>query len=260
MKTIASCVQEIIVASPFLEEGLSRQIINFSALAKDLNEPISKMLRKPVKEGAIMMALRRYQQPLKLENSKSLKKAFEELGDITVRSNLSDFTFQNSKTLIDSHAQILDKISSNHQIFYAFTRGMFESNIIISTSEKDSVLKAFKNETQIGLQEKLSAISIYLPKGNTKKKKKKKTHTHTHTRTHKWLARFHSILIYTLDDPCCFTRPSQAHVAHAGCVVGVGIVHTTAGRRARGGGDYPIFRREQCRLHDCRPFASAARL
>ncbi|WP_299106136.1 hypothetical protein [uncultured Winogradskyella sp.] len=168
MKTIASCVQEIIVASPFLEEGLSRQIINFSALAKDLNEPISKMLRKPVKEGAIMMALRRYQQPINLENSKSLKKAFEQLGDITVRSNLSDFTFQNSKTLIDSHSQILDKISSNHQIFYAFTRGMFESNIIISTSEKDSILKAFKNETQIGLQEKLSAISIYLPKGNSK--------------------------------------------------------------------------------------------
>ncbi|NRD19617.1 hypothetical protein HNV08_06125 [Winogradskyella eckloniae] len=168
MKTIASCVQEIIAASPFLEEGLSRQIINFSALAKDLNEPISKMLRKPVKEGAIMMALRRYQQPLNLENSKSLKKAFEQLGDITVRSNLSDFTFQNSKTLIDSHSQILDKISSNHQIFYAFTRGMFESNIIISTSEKESVLNAFKNETQIGLQEKLSAISIYLPKGNSK--------------------------------------------------------------------------------------------
>lgn len=168
MKTIATCVQEIIVASPFLEEGLSRQIINFSALAKDLNEPISKMLRKPVKEGAIMMALRRYQQPLKLENSKSLKQAFNQLGDITVRSNLSDFTFQNSKTLIDSHAQILDKISSNHQIFYAFTRGMFESNIIISTSEKDSILNAFKDETQIGLQEKLSAISIYLPKGNSK--------------------------------------------------------------------------------------------
>ncbi|NRD22927.1 hypothetical protein HNV10_06725 [Winogradskyella litoriviva] len=168
MKTIASCVQEIIVASPFLEEGLSRQIINFSALAKDLNEPISKMLRKPVKEGAIMMALRRYEQPLKLENSKNLKQAFNQLGDITVRSNLSDFTFQNSKTLIDSHAQILDKISSNHQIFYAFTRGMFESNIIISTSERDSILRAFKDETQIGLQEKLSAISIYLPKGNSK--------------------------------------------------------------------------------------------
>ncbi|MDN3493466.1 hypothetical protein [Winogradskyella bathintestinalis] len=168
MKTIASCVQEIIVASPFLEDGLSRGIINFSALAKDLNAPISKMLRKPVKDGAIMMALRRYQQPLNLENSKKLKHTFNEIGDITVRSNLSDFTFQNSKTLIHSHSKILEQISENHQIFYAFTRGMFESNIIISTSEKINILNAFENETQIGFQEKLSAISIYLPKGNSK--------------------------------------------------------------------------------------------
>eukprot|EP01093_Parvamoeba_rugata_P007377 TRINITY_DN21892_c0_g1_i1.p1 TRINITY_DN21892_c0_g1~~TRINITY_DN21892_c0_g1_i1.p1 ORF type:complete len:107 (-),score=20.28 TRINITY_DN21892_c0_g1_i1:246-566(-) len=102
------------------------------------------MLRKPVKDGAIMMALRRYQQPLNLENSKSLKKTFSQLGDITVRSNLSDFTFQNSKTLIHSHSQILEKISENHQIFYAFTRGMFESNIIISTSEKEDMLKHLK--------------------------------------------------------------------------------------------------------------------
>ncbi len=168
MKTIASCVQDIIVSSPFLEEGLSRQIINFSALAKDLNAPISAMLRKPVKDGAIMMALRRYHQPLNLENTLQLKKVFKKLGDITVRSNLSDFTFQNSKTLIHSHSRVLEKITANHQIFYAFTRGMFESNIIISTSEKESISKAFENETQIGLQDKLSAISIYLPKGNSK--------------------------------------------------------------------------------------------
>lgn len=168
MKTIASCVDEIIMSSPFLEEGLSREIINFSALAEDLNKPISEMLRKPVKNGAIMMALRRHQQPLNLDNSIPLKKVFKNLGDITVRSNLSDFTFQNSRTLIDSHAQVLEKISVNHQIFYAFTRGMFESNMIISTSEKESILKAFKNETLIGQQHKLSAISIYLPKGNSK--------------------------------------------------------------------------------------------
>ncbi|MBC3847286.1 hypothetical protein H8K90_12890 [Winogradskyella echinorum] len=168
MKTIASCVEEIIVSSPFLEEGLSREIINFSALAKDLNQPISEMLRKPVKDGAIMMALRRYQQPLNLENSLHLKKVFKNLGDITVRSNLSDFTFQNSETLIDSHSQVLEKISTNHQIFYAFTRGIFESNIIISTSERDSILQAFKKETLLGKQDKLSAISIYLPKGNSK--------------------------------------------------------------------------------------------
>ena len=168
MKTIASCVQEILVSRPFLEEALTREIINFSALAKDLNTTISEMLRRPVKNGAIMMALRRYDQPINTEDTVRLKNVFKNLGDITVRSNLSDFTFQNSKTLINSHSKVLEKINTKHQIFYAFTRGIFESNIMSSTSEKESIFEVFKNETLIGFQDNLSAISINLPEGNSK--------------------------------------------------------------------------------------------
>ena len=168
MKTIASCVQEIIVSRPFLEEALYREIINFSALAKDLNSTISEMLRKPVKDGAITMALRRYKPPVDFESEYFIKNVLKNLGDITVRSNLSDFTFQNSDTLINSHSKVLKKISSNHQIFYAFTRGIFESNIIISTSEKNNVTEVFKDEKLIGLKDSLSSITLNLPKGNSK--------------------------------------------------------------------------------------------
>ncbi len=168
MKTISSCVNEILVSRPFLEEALSRDIINFSALAKDLNQIISEMLRKPVKEGAITMALRRYKPPVDVENMGRLKNAFKNLGDITVRSNLSDFTFQNSKTLIKSHSKVLEKINNNNQIFYAFTRGIFESNIIISSSEKKSIVEVFKNEKLIGLKDCLTTITLNLPEGNSK--------------------------------------------------------------------------------------------
>ena len=164
MKTIASCVNEILVSRPFLEEALSRDIINFSALAKDLNQTISEMLRKPVKEGAITMALRRYNPPVDIENIGRLKAVFKNLGDITVRSNLSDFTFQNSTTLINSHSKVLEKINNNNQIFYAFTRGLFESNIIISSSEKKSIAEVFK---LIGLKDCLSTITLNLPEGNS---------------------------------------------------------------------------------------------
>ena len=167
MKTISSCVNEILVSRPFLEEALSRDIINFSALAKDLNQIISEMLRKPVKEGAITMALRRYKPPVDVENIGRLKNAFKNLGDITVRSNLSDFTFQNSKTLINSHSKVLEKINNNNQIFYAFTRGIFESNIIISSSEKKSIVEVFKNEKLIDLKDCLSTITLNLPEGNS---------------------------------------------------------------------------------------------
>lgn len=168
MKTITACIEEIIESTPFLEEAISRQIVNFSALAKDLNPKISKLLKKPVKDGAIMMALRRYQKPIHLQNSFRLDKIYNSLRDITVRSNLSDFTFQNSKTLIDSHSKVLKAVGNINQCFYAFTRGVFESNIIISSLEKEYVLEAFKNEIQIGSQHKLSSISINLPKGNSK--------------------------------------------------------------------------------------------
>ena len=167
MKTITSCVNEILVSRPFLEEALSRDIINFSALAKDLNQTISEMLRKPVKEGAITMALRRYNPPVDIENIGRLKAVFKNLGDITVRSNLSDFTFQTSTTLINSHSKVLEKINNNNQIFYAFTRGLFESNIIISSSEKKSIAEVFKNEKLIGLKDCLSTITLNLPEGNS---------------------------------------------------------------------------------------------
>ena len=168
MKTIASCVQELLVARPFLEEALSRDIINYSALAKDLNQPISDLLRKPVKDGAIMMALRRYTPPTSKKNELNLKQIFKDLGDITVRSNLTDFTFYNSKTLIHNHSKVLAEIDADRQVFYAFTRGIHESNIIISSTKKNTIESIFEHETQIATQDQLSAISINLPKGNSK--------------------------------------------------------------------------------------------
>ena len=120
MRTIASCVEEILLAQPFLEEALSRNIINFSALAEELQRPVSVMLHKPVKSGAIMMALRRYNPPKDLGSSLKLRRVLQNLGDITVRSNLSDFTFQNSRTLIDSHVKVLEKLGTRTNIFLCF--------------------------------------------------------------------------------------------------------------------------------------------
>jgi len=168
LKTITACVEELLFARPFLEEALSRDIINSSALAKDLNTPISEMLRKPVKDGAIMMALRRYNPPTTRKNKVKLNQIFKNLGDITVRSNLTDFTFYNSKTLIHNHSKVLAEIDTDRQVFYAFTRGIHESNIIISSAKKETIEAIFKNETQIAAQDNLSAISVNLPRGNSK--------------------------------------------------------------------------------------------
>ncbi|OBX25300.1 hypothetical protein LX77_01216 [Gelidibacter algens] len=168
MKTIAACVGQILIGQPFLEEALSRGIINYSALAEELVVPISELLKKPVKSGAIMMALRRYQPPTDFRNSLKLKRVIQNLGDITVRSNLTDFTFQNSKTLIHSHSKIMEQLDGYSNVFYAFTRGIYESNIIISTAQKHNILKSFQYEILLGEKAELSAITISLPSDNSK--------------------------------------------------------------------------------------------
>lgn len=168
MKTIASCVETIISSQPFLEEALTKGIVNYSALAEDLQTPISNMLRKPIKTGAIMMALRRYSPPTNVNNFVLVKKVLSQLGDITLRSNLCDYTFKNSKNLVNSHSKILDFIKDEQRIFFTFTRGINESNLIISSSEKDKVKHCFKNEQLLSSHEELSAISIDLPKDNSK--------------------------------------------------------------------------------------------
>ncbi|PWH83673.1 hypothetical protein DIS18_03715 [Algibacter marinivivus] len=168
MKTVSNCVEDILITQPYLEEALSRNIINFSALAIELVEPISKMLKKDVKPGAIMMALRRYNPPVTLGNSIKMKRVIQNLGDITVRSNLTDFTVKNSTTLIDNHAKILERINKEDKLFYAFTRGIHESNIVVSSSLNDFINQHLENETFIAVQENLSAISINLPQDNSK--------------------------------------------------------------------------------------------
>lgn len=168
MKTVSNCVEDILITQPYLEEALSRNIINFSALAVELVEPISQMLKKEVKPGAIMMALRRYNPPVTLGNSIKMKRVIQNLGDITVRSNLTDFTVKNSMTLIDNHARILERINKEDKLFYAFTRGIHESNIVVSSSLNDFINHHLEKETFIAVQENLSAISINLPQDNSK--------------------------------------------------------------------------------------------
>ncbi|MCH4551884.1 MULTISPECIES: hypothetical protein [Aestuariibaculum] len=168
MKTVSNCVEDILITQPYLEEALSRNIINFSALAIELTEPISKMLKKDVKPGAIMMALRRYNPPTTLSNSVKMKKVMQNLGDITVRSNLTDFTVKNSDTIIDNHAKILERINQEPKLFYTFTRGIHESNLIVSSSLDGFVKECLGNETFLASQTGLSAICVNLPEDNSK--------------------------------------------------------------------------------------------
>ena len=103
MISIADALEEIIQRFPFVEEGLSKDIINYSAFAREIKPQIEKRLYKSIKEGAIVMALKRLSENL---TKKHQKTADLNLGDLTVRSNLTEYTYLNSEALPDKQREL----------------------------------------------------------------------------------------------------------------------------------------------------------
>lgn len=167
MNTIAKIVEEIVSRSPFLEEALSDNLINISSLARKIQPEIEKRLKKPVKEGAIIMAVNRLNFNYYDKINMGLKSFVKNLGDFTVRSDLMDFTFRNTENLRRKQSLLLHELEKRPGSFYTSSQGIDETTIIISESEEVLMDELFKHETRLGKKKNLSSITLSLPVENT---------------------------------------------------------------------------------------------
>ncbi|EDP98561.1 aspartate kinase [Kordia algicida OT-1] len=166
MKTISSIVEEYIKTKPFLSSALSQGIINLTSLSRLIKPEIEHQLGKEVKNGAIVMALKRLSSELEFRVTHRVLKFVRNIGEITVRSSLNDYTFRVSETLLKSQAAFMSEIEGLNTVFYTSSRGVNESNIVVSNEVAELVGKIFKNEILLEKQENLSSITVKLPKDN----------------------------------------------------------------------------------------------
>jgi hypothetical protein len=162
MVTVPEKVREIILQSPFLEEGLASGIINLSALARQLLPQIEKELIKNVEEMTVVMALKRLSAQLK-KKSYQMDDLLKNMKDLTVRLNLVEFTFRNSDFLLEKQKLLLQELSGFTDEFVTITRGVFEIAIIISADAEKLVEEIFEEEEKISKISNLAAIIIKLP-------------------------------------------------------------------------------------------------
>ncbi len=166
MKATHVIVEEIIKKSPFLEEALAEGIINLSSLSRQIKPEIDEELNKDVQIGAIVMALKRLSPKFDPNLKIKVKKVINKLGDITVRSKITYFTFVNSDTIIDKQTELLNRLKGKKDTFFAFSQGVYETSIILSDSEHNDVDNLFKAETLVQETSGLSSITIKLPSEN----------------------------------------------------------------------------------------------
>ena len=166
MKTVSSVVENYIKTKPFLLSALSQGIINLTSLARNIMIELEGDLGKDVKQGAVVMALKRLSDDLDFRVNHKIVKVLKNIGEITVRSSLVDFNFAVSDTILNSQAELISEINEHSDIFYTSSRGVNETNIVISESVSHLVDKHFANEKLIDTTTDLASITIKLPKDN----------------------------------------------------------------------------------------------
>lgn len=164
--TLSEAVHLEIHRSPFISEAMQAGIVNTSSLARLIQKTVSKRLGKSVSPGAIIMAISRLPDPTAMHIDKSLTRFMRQLGDITVRSDLSDFSFQNSNSLVQGQSELLTYLQSNKSLFYSFCKGVNETTIVCSSILEPKIMHIFSEELLITTRKGLAAVSVHLPPTN----------------------------------------------------------------------------------------------
>ncbi len=167
MISISEAVRQEIHDTPFLEELLQEGLINQSSLARKIRPGIERRLRKKVTESSIIMSISRLPVHAGNRTMPRLQNFVNNLGDMITRTNLMDFTFQNSSTLVVHQSEFLQAIGKNREIFCTFSQGVHETTIIVSSLGAHLVDIYFKDETLSSRKKGLSSITLRLPAENT---------------------------------------------------------------------------------------------
>ncbi|MCD6202471.1 MAG: aspartate kinase [Bacteroidales bacterium] len=167
MISVSEAVRQEIHETPFLEELLEEGLINQSSLARKIRPGIERKLQKEVTESSLIMAISRLPNNPGSRTNSRLQDFVNNLGDMITRTNLMDFTFQNSQTLVVHQSEFLQAIGKNREIFCTFSQGVNETTIIVSSLGAHLVDIYFKDETLFSRKRGLSSITLKLPAENT---------------------------------------------------------------------------------------------
>jgi aspartokinase len=161
MITIAAAVEKVVHDSPLLEECLAAGIVNLSAVARAIRPRVESEIMKKAGEAALVMALRRLAPRLE-RKAGDPRRILRLIRDITVRSNITEFTFRNSDTILQCQVRLLEKIRGQGDHFITCTQGVHEMTVMVHADFEGVVEKVFHSEMRVSKVTNLAAVGIHL--------------------------------------------------------------------------------------------------
>ena len=163
MITVPEAAKTIISRSRYLTEAISKGVVNNSSLARYIKPEIEDLVKKDVSMSSIIAAINRVSSTIKPKYVRS--NIFEFPPEMILRSSLTILNIVNSESLQEKHSALLKLSSQRH--FLGLTKGSFETTIVISGELAKKVKETLRNEKVILEINKVSAITIQLPRKAT---------------------------------------------------------------------------------------------
>lgn len=167
MSSISKVTEDIINRSPFVREAMTENLINISALARKIKPEVEKGTGKEIKEGAIVMAIKRMTPGVYHRLDLKIKNVIGGIGDFLVRSDLVDFTYENSESLRDCQSELIQHIRNDKDSFFTLCKGITETTYIMNAKYTEDMKRIFSTERQKAHTIDLSSITVKLPETNT---------------------------------------------------------------------------------------------
>ncbi len=156
MITVPTVTKTIIQRSRFLSEALSKNLINYSSLARYIKPELETMLGKKISDASVLMAIQRISKDF--EPKYSSEKIFNKKLSLTIHSNLFLLTHSGKEI----------NLTKNVGDFILVTHGINETTLVASTKFQKRINKNFEKKLIKKYINNLAAITIDLPKQATK--------------------------------------------------------------------------------------------
>jgi hypothetical protein len=166
MKKLGEMVEEEIKRSPFLMESLKEGLINISALARKIQKQVEKSIGKPIQTSAIIMAINRLPLQVGQKTESDLLRYISKLGDVRVRSNIVDYTFIQSGTIVHAQTSLLVRAAELPKSFHSISQGVTETTILVDEQLERDLIHIFRKEKCIEKERDLTVLTFLLPSEN----------------------------------------------------------------------------------------------
>ena len=157
MVTVSNIVQKIVDNNVLLQEAMSRNILSFAGLSKQIQPEIEEELGRPIKKHAIEMALRRYSEQLKVKHKKM---SFDYSSDIIMKTQICDISVLRSPTLISKLKNLYDIINFERGDSLNIIQGNNEVSIVTNERYKEKFIKVLDKEKIINVEENLVSLTL----------------------------------------------------------------------------------------------------